>query len=106
MSWYENLLINPLYLIILLVILTLIGIFIVQNTSISDKQCREDDFFRYWALILSLLAVHLTAISRSFYRYQPFAEPLLALRRGTIGVFKKAIIRRHAGPQSADSCWW
>ena len=27
MSWYENLLINPLYLIILLVILTLIGIF-------------------------------------------------------------------------------
>ena len=60
--------------------------------------CCEDDFYRYWALILSLLAVHLTAISRSFYRYQPFAEPLLALRRGTIGVCKKAIIRGHAGP--------
>lgn len=44
MSWYENLLINPLFLIILLVILTLIGIFIVKNTLISDKQWRKFDF--------------------------------------------------------------
>ena len=54
MSWYENLLINPLYLIILLVILTLIGIFIVKNTSISDKQWRKFDF---WCLIFASLGI-------------------------------------------------
>ena len=54
MSWYENLLINPLYLIILLVILTLIGIFIVKNTSISDKQRRKFDF---WCLIFASLGI-------------------------------------------------
>ena len=46
--------------------------------------CWEDDFDRYWALILSLLAVHFTAISRLPNRYQPFAEPLLAVRRTAI----------------------
>lgn len=54
MSWYENLLINPLYLIILLVILTLIGIFIVKNTSISDKQWRKFDF---WCLIFASFCI-------------------------------------------------
>ncbi len=54
MSWYENLLINPLYLIILLVILTLIGIFIVKNTSISDKQWRKFDL---WCLIFAALGI-------------------------------------------------
>ena len=39
--------------------------------------------------ILSLLAVHLTAISRSFNRYQPFAEPLLLAHRAAIGIQKK-----------------
>ena len=54
MSWYENLLINPLFLIILLVILTLIGIFIVKNTLISDKQWRKFDF---WCLIFASLGI-------------------------------------------------
>ena len=54
MSWYENLLINPLCLIILLVILTLIGIFIVKNTSISDERWRKFDF---WCLIFASLGI-------------------------------------------------
>ena len=54
MNWFENLLITPFYLIILLVILTLIGIFIVKNTSISDKQWRKFDF---WCLIFASLGI-------------------------------------------------
>lgn len=54
MSWYENLLTNPLYLIILLVILVLIGLLIVKKISISDKQWRKFDL---WCLIFASLGV-------------------------------------------------
>lgn len=54
MKWYENLLINPLYLIILLVILILIGIYIVKNVSISDNKWRKFDL---WCLIFATLGV-------------------------------------------------
>lgn len=54
MKWYENLLINPLYLIILLVILILIGIYIVKNVSISENQWRKFDL---WCLIFATLGI-------------------------------------------------
>lgn len=68
MSWYEDLLINPLYLIILLVILTLIGIFIVKNTSISDKQWRKFDF---WCLIFASLGIFcILSDNREFFTHE------------------------------------
>ena len=45
----------------------------------------DDDAKHYawmlWGWFLPLLGTHFVAISRSSNRYQPFAEPLLALRR-------------------------
>ena len=54
MNWFENLLITPFYLIILLVILVLIGIVIVKKVSISDKQWRKFDL---WCLIFAALGI-------------------------------------------------
>jgi hypothetical protein len=42
---------------------------VVQKTQIAPPEDRQ----------VSLSAVSRTAISRSFYRYQPFGEPLLAV---------------------------
>ena len=54
MNWFENLLITPFYLIILLVILVLIGIVIVKKVSISDKQWRKFDL---WCLSFAALGI-------------------------------------------------
>ena len=54
MNWFENLLITPFYLIILLVILVLIGIVIVKKVSISYKQWRKFDL---WCLIFAALGI-------------------------------------------------
>ena len=49
----------------------------VRNTPLNSPLS-----YCYKQFILPLSAVRRTAISRSLNRYQPFAEPLLSVRRG------------------------